>query len=97
MIYHITTQQQWNAAKEIGFFEEPSLHTEGFLHNCTLPQVEGVLSRYYKGQTDLVLLHIEESNLIAELKYELAPSVNEIFPHIFGNINLDAVVKITDI
>ncbi len=95
MIYHITTKQQWEAAVEAGFFEEPSLRTEGFIHNSTEAQVAGVLERYYKGISDLILLHIEETKLTAVLKYELASSVNEMFPHIFGTINLGAVVKIT--
>ena len=97
MIYHIATKQQWNRAVELGFFEEPSLQTEGFIHNSTLEQVSGVLERYYKGKADLILLHIDENKLVAELKYELASSVNEMFPHVFGTINLNAVVKITDI
>ena len=44
-----------------------------------------------------MLLHIEESKLTAPLKYELAPSVNEEFPHIFGQLNLDAVIKVETI
>ena len=97
MIYHVTTKAQWQKAIDAGYFEEPSLHTEGFIHNSTKEQVAGVLERYYKNKTDLVLLHIEEANLTATLKYELAASVNEMFPHIFGVINIDAVTKITDI
>lgn len=97
MIYHVTTQAQWQQALAKGFFEEPSLHSEGFIHNSTETQVPGVIERYYKNKTDLVLLHIEETKLTAPLKYELAPSINEMFPHIFGVINIDAVVKITDI
>ena len=97
MIYHVTTKTQWNEAEQKGFFDEPSLQAEGFIHNSTEAQVPGVLERYYKGKTDLILMHIDETKLVAELKYELAPSVNEMFPHIFGVINLDAVVKTTEI
>ena len=97
MIYHVTNRNEWELALKKGFFDEPSLFTEGFIHNSTETQVNGVLERYYKDQTDLLLLHIDETKLVAELKYELAPSVNELFPHVFGNINLDAVVLITDI
>jgi uncharacterized protein (DUF952 family) len=93
MIYHVTTKENWDKALAEGFYEAPSLHTEGFIHNSTAAQVQGVLERYYAGQTNLILLHIEETKLIAELKYELAPSVNEEFPHIFGVINVDAIVK----
>lgn len=91
MIYHITTIQNWEEALLLGVFSTASLLTEGFIHNCTETQVNNVLQRYYKGQNDLVKLHINETKLTSILKYELSPSVNEMFPHIFGPINLDAV------
>jgi uncharacterized protein (DUF952 family) len=93
MIYHITPRNAWEKALEKGAYEADSLSTEGFIHNSTLTQVPGVLERYYKGRTDLFLLHIDETMLQSPLKYELAPSVNEMFPHIFGPINIEAVVK----
>ena len=97
MIYHVTKKQAWEQALQKGFYEAESLATEGFIHTSTLPQVTGVLERYYKNQAGLILLHIDESKLTAPLKYELAPSVNEMFPHIFGPINIDAVIKIESI
>jgi uncharacterized protein (DUF952 family) len=97
MIYHITTKTAWQQAQAEGSYSAPSLATEGFIHNCTQAQVAGVLERYYKGLPDLLLLHIEESRLTSALKYELAPSVNDFFPHIFGPINTDAVVNTEDI
>lgn len=93
MIYHVTSLVEWEDAKTKGMYEAPSLQSEGFIHNSTREQVAGVLERYYKNKTGLVLLHIDEALLTAALKYELAPSVNEMFPHIFGPINIDAVVK----
>lgn len=97
MIYHVTTNAAWQQALNDGFYTAPSLEIEGFIHNSTEAQVAGVLERYYKNATDLLLLHIDESKLTAPLKYELAPSVNEAFPHIFGPINVDAVVKTVEI
>lgn len=94
MIYHVTKKQDWAAAVAKGAFEAPSLFTEGFIHNSTKEQVSGVLQRYYRNETDLVLLHIDETLLTAPLKYELAPSINEMFPHIFGPININAVVNV---
>jgi uncharacterized protein (DUF952 family) len=94
MIYHVTTQNAWQQAMQQGFYVAPSLATEGFIHLSTEAQVAGVLERYYKGQTNLLLLHIDENKLLAELKYELAPSVNELFPHVYGVINIDAVINL---
>lgn len=95
MIYHVVSGIRWKVALAQGFYEADSLATEGFIHASKEGQVNGVLERYYQNQPDLLLLHIDESKLTAELKYELAPSVNEEFPHIFGRLNTDAVIKTT--
>ncbi len=95
MIYIVIAQSHWNAALTQGFYESASLATEGFIHASKEEQVKGVLERHFKNQADLLLLHIDESKLTAELKYERAPAVNEEFPHIFGRLNIDAVIKTT--
>lgn len=93
MIYHVTTNINWANAQKEGNYVAPSLLSEGFIHTSTLEQVAGVLERYYRNVKDLLLLFIDESKLTSPLKYELAPSVNDIFPHVYGPINLDAVIK----
>ena len=94
MIYHVVTNSNWQKALQQGFYAADSLAAEGFIHCSKQEQVKGVLERYYTGQSDLLLLHIDETKLTAILKYELAPSVNEAFPHIFGPLNLDAVSEV---
>lgn len=97
MIYHVVTKSLWDKALALGYYEATSLATEGFIHLSKKEQVRGVLERYYTDQQDLLLLHVDEALLTHELKYELSPSVNEFFPHLFGVLNLDAVVKVADI
>ena len=97
MIYHVITNTDWQNALENGFYEAASLATEGFIHTSKENQVKGVLDRYYLNQTDLLLLHINEEKLTSELKYEVAPSTNEVFPHIYGRLNIDAVVTTSKI
>lgn len=95
MIYHVITKTAWQQALEKGFYEAPSLAKEGFIHCSKKEQVQGVLERYYKNASELLLLHVDESKLTVKLKYELSPSVNEEFPHLYGGLNLEAVVEIT--
>lgn len=92
-IYHVTTKAEWEVAKKKGYYSAPSLETEGFIHCSEEHQVQGVLERYFKNRNDLLKLVIEPQKLKAELKYELAPSVKETFPHVYGPINLDAIVE----
>lgn len=97
MIYHVIKKEDWEAAKQQGFYEAPSIAIEGFIHCSRQEQVKGVLHRYYSNQKDLLLLSIDENKLTAPLKYELAPSVNEAFPHIYGRLNTDAVTAVEEI
>lgn len=97
MIYHITNKVQWQQALAQGYYEAPSLALEGFIHLSEKEQVQGVLERYYQQQTNLVLLHIDTSKLTMPLKYEMASSINEAFPHLYGRLNLEAVVNIAEI
>jgi uncharacterized protein (DUF952 family) len=92
-IYHITSMEEWKLAIMKGYYEAPSLAIEGFIHCSTESQVEGVLNRYYSGKTNLVKLEIDTTLLTHPLKYELAPSIQEEFPHVFGVINIDAVIE----
>jgi uncharacterized protein (DUF952 family) len=92
LIYHVTTADEWKDAQSKGSYEADSLHSEGFIHCSTAMQVQGVLERYYSNVKNLVLLSIDPQKLKAPLKFEMAPSVNEEFPHVFGPINPDAVI-----
>jgi uncharacterized protein (DUF952 family) len=97
IIYHITTKAEWQAAQQQGFYEAASLALEGFIHCSTANQVNGVLERYFAGKPNLVKLVIDTTKLTHELKYEHSPSVNQEFPHVYGSINLDAVVEVIEI
>lgn len=97
MIYHIALKEDWEKAQKQGSYIHPSLEAEGFIHCSEDRQVSGVLNRYFKGKTDLLKLTINPQQLSSPLQYELAPSVNEEFPHIYGPINLDAVIEVRPI
>jgi uncharacterized protein (DUF952 family) len=85
-----------------GSYAPTSLRDEGFVHCSTLAQVIDTANRYYREQCDLVVLHIDESRLNAELKYE-PPTMNhgesagELFPHLYGELNVDAVVRVVEL
>ncbi len=94
MIYHITTPENYKQDFDGAFLTHASLPVEGFIHCATKTQVAGVLERYFGGINEITILHLEESLLTSELKYEVA-TANESFPHIFGKINKEAVVEIS--
>ncbi len=96
MIYHILAKSDWQSHSPNQDYKAESLATEGFIHCAEQAQIAGVLERYYAGKTDLCMLCIDTSFLVAELKYEQAPN-GETFPHIFGVINPEAIVEVKEI
>ena len=97
IIYHVTTKSEWLTALQNGFYVAPSLQLEGFIHCSKAEQVSGVLERYFNGKTDLVKLVIDTSKLKNKLQFDFSPSVNEEFPHVYGTINVDAVIEVQNL
>lgn len=94
MILHITTRAEWEAARALGDYRLDTLDSEGFIHCSTPQQVLGPANTMYRGQDGLVLLVIDPARLAAELVYEDCYETGEAFPHIYGPLNLDAVVRV---
>ncbi|MBP6015775.1 MAG: DUF952 domain-containing protein [Candidatus Promineofilum sp.] len=94
MILHITTRADWDATQALGDYRLDTLTTEGFIHCSTREQVLGTANKFYRGQTDLVLLLIDPAKLLAELVYEDSYDSGIAFPHIYGPLNLDAVTQV---
>lgn len=78
-----------------GTYKAPSLETEGFIHCSRLEQVIGVADAIYHGQSDLLLLILDEDKLTSDLIYDKA-SNGEDYPHIYGPLNVEAMVKFYD-
>jgi uncharacterized protein (DUF952 family) len=96
-IYHVATRADWAQALETGEYRIStlgrSLEDEGFIHSSTDQQVERVANRYYRGVSDLLLLIIDLDRVKAEGRFD--PVGNETYPHIYGPLNVDAVVRVT--
>ena len=97
MIFHITDTVTWQQSQLQGQHTESTrgvdLEEEGYIHCSTEEQWKGVLERFYADATDLILLYVDEQRLTSPLVYEQLPGVPDTFPHIYGPINLDAVVR----
>ena len=94
-IYHIVLPETWELFKGRPSYEADSLQTEGFIHCSYEGQLDGVISRYYSGVERLLILKLETEKLRSNLVEE--PSTNgEIYPHLYGRLNLDAVVAIEE-
>jgi uncharacterized protein (DUF952 family) len=92
-LYHITHPAVLQTARETGFFLEESLTTEGFIHCSFQEQMIPTANRFYAFQTGLLILKIDPDRLHPGVRLEPAEN-GELFPHIYGAINLDAITAI---
>ena len=96
-ILHVTSRAAWSDAQACAEYSADSLAGQGFIHCSKLGQVMRVANSFYTGQHGLVLLVIDPMRLSSELRWEPgADLVTELFPHIYGPINLDAVLQVVD-
>lgn len=94
IIFHMAKQKAWEEAQRGGSYDHPSLDSEGFIHLSTKEQLIPIANSFYRGTKDFVLLVIESSRLKSELIYEKAEGQgDQLFPHLYGPLNVDAVVK----
>lgn len=97
MIFHIAEAADWEAARSAGDYRVSTrgrtLAEEGFIHASRREQVLAVAEESYADAAQLVLLTIDPALLASPVRDdEVAPGV--VFPHIYGPLNLDAVVAV---
>ena len=92
MILHICPKTVWQEALELGAYKGDTLDKEGFIHCSELSQVVEVANYVFKEKDNLLLLEIDPTKVTAEIKYE-DPGVGEKYPHIYGPLNIDAVIE----
>ena len=96
-IYKICPASAWREAERQGVYRGSADDArDGFIHFSTAAQVAETARKHYFGQTGLFLVAIDADALGGALRWE--PSRNdELFPHLYGELDLGAVVEILDL
>jgi uncharacterized protein (DUF952 family) len=93
-VVHILPVNEWEAVQARGEIEyrPDTFEQVGFIH-CSRPeQVPDVVNHFFPGREDLLLLVIDPARLKAPLRFDAVGE--EFFPHLYGPLNLDAVVEV---
>jgi uncharacterized protein (DUF952 family) len=100
-LLHITERTLWDAAREAGTYEMSTrgrtLHEVGFIHTSLRHQLPAVAEALYgsgPGPGELVVLVIDSERLSAPVRYEPPAPGMQDFPHIYGPLPVDAVVRV---
>ena len=92
-ILHLATVDAWRDAVRKGAYTSDSLTTEGFIHCSEPQQAIWVANDRFRGRHDLMMLQIRVNLLPVPLRYENLEGGDELFPHVYGPLPLDAIVR----
>lgn len=100
LIFHIATEADWLAAEASGEYTTSTygvtLEDEGFIHLSRDSQAGMVLDNYYADVTEpLTLLTVDTDFVSSSWQFDPVPGAELSFPHIYGPLNVDAVVEVT--
>ncbi len=93
-LFHIFEKARWAEVQGRGDYSPDAFEKDGFIHFSSKHQLKSTAEKYYKGQTGLGVLKVEIARLKAPLKYENLLGGEELFPHLYGPLNLDAISQI---
>lgn len=99
-LLHLAERDHWEVARRHGAYERSTrgrtLQEEGFIHCSTADQLPAVAAALY-GDADpdtLLVLVIDSRRLSAPVRYEAAEPGGERYPHVYGPLPVDAVVRV---
>ena len=93
-IYKICTASEWHQAEHAGAYRGSAVdRKDGFIHFSTAEQAAGTASKWFAGQRGLVLVAVDGDALGARLKWEPSRG-GALFPHLYGDLELSAVLRV---
>jgi glutathione S-transferase len=99
-LFHIARAEDWGQAQRDGAYRMStlgkSLEEQGYIHLAFARQVKFVADLFYRGMDGLVLLELDVDRLTPPVVVEAAVGTDERFPHLYGELSVDAVRSVRD-
>jgi uncharacterized protein (DUF952 family) len=95
-IYKICPASAWREAERQGAYRGSADDVrDGFIHFSTAAQVAETAKKHFFGQTGLFLIEVDAEVLGEALRWERSRN-DEMFPHLYGELDLGAVIAVLD-
>src|SRR3979411_2112032 len=96
-IYKICPASAWREAERQGVYRGSADDIrDGFIHFSTASQVAETARKHFAGQSGLFLIEVDADALGETLRWEHSRK-DELFPHLYGELDLGAVTAVFDL
>jgi uncharacterized protein (DUF952 family) len=92
MIFHITTDAEWDQHLGKDHYFPNRFNKDGFIHCSTGRQVKRIADALFRDYQEIILLHIDDSAEKKFLKFENLEGGTELFPHIYRKLPKQSIV-----
>jgi uncharacterized protein (DUF952 family) len=95
-IYKICSASAWREAERQGVYRGSADDLrDGFIHFSSSSQLADTAKKHFFGQTALFLIEVDADALGEALRWEVSRN-DELFPHLYGELDLGAVTAVLD-
>jgi uncharacterized protein (DUF952 family) len=95
-IYKICSASAWREAERQGVYRGSADDIrDGFIHFSSASQLAETAKKHFFGQTGLFLIEVDADALGDALRWEASRN-DELFPHLYGELDLGAVTAVRD-
>lgn len=97
MIYKICPASAWREAERQGIYRGSADDLrDGYIHFSTAAQVRETARKHFFGQSGLFLVAVDADALGEGVRWERSRN-DELFPHLYGELDLGAVTAIMEL
>lgn len=94
-VYKIEGREAWQDAERRGAYRGSAVDArDGFIHLSSAAQLAETVARHFAGRDDLLLVAVNPEPLGEALKWEPSRG-GALFPHLYGELPLGAVLSVT--
>jgi len=96
VLVHLPLVTDWERFSARGVYTPPSLDSEGFLPLCSRDLAPVVANTIMIGGGDRLIVGIDSARLTSELRREPATPGTYAWPHVYGPLNPEAVMRVEE-
>ena len=98
LIFHIVEEKIWQGKFKNEPYGDFLIKEDGFIHCCTFDQIVDVANSNLKDIGEkIIILCINTYYLESEIRWEKNNKNGKIFPHVYGEINSECIIKSIDL